>query len=217
MLAAVGTGKLLIREASTLREVDFSCSRENDLRFSNLLSELKALCDHLYQTNFENETLAIEDDLFLENLINSVRNEVLSLQRFLSIRKNAEKKSLSSKLFDLKSNFSPNFDRISVIEHKLTAIQDFELKCEIEKFKHYELLNNERITPDFVWLAKSLNTDYSLKDICRDDGRPFACDKERKEFIRSYYADIYKKPACDINREPDLINKFLGPDICNHP
>jgi hypothetical protein len=87
----------------------------------------------------------------------------------------------------------------------------------VTKFRHFELINSEKITPEFVKLAKSINTDYSLADICNDDGSPFQTESDRKKFSKEFFADIYKKPPCDVNREPNLIEKFFGEDVLSHP
>jgi hypothetical protein len=71
-------------------------------------------------------------------------------------------------------------------------MEDSVMKHELEKFRHFELLNTERITPEFLKLAKSLNTDYSLKDIRGADGMRFASESLQEKFIVDYFADIYK-------------------------
>jgi hypothetical protein len=74
-------------------------------------------------------------------------------------------------------------------------------------------LNTERIMPEFLKLAKSLNTDYSLKDIRGADGMRFASESLEEKFIVDYFADIYKKPECDCDRPSGLIEDFVGPEV----
>jgi hypothetical protein len=103
------------------------------------------------------------------------------------------------------------------LKKKLNDFVDSESKGEILKFRHYETINSEKITPEFVKIAKSLNTDYTLNDIRDDNGIPFKCEKLRKKYIHNFYSDIYKLPVCDMDRPPDLIEKFLGMDVLKNP
>jgi hypothetical protein len=154
---------------------------------------------------------------FWKYLINCIRNEVISFQRFFSIERTVTKKNLIFRLDTLKNNFALNASEISETELLLVKISDYEMKQEIEKFRHYELIHSEKITPDFVRLARSLTTDYSLGDICDDSGNPFATDAARKSYIIETFSNIYKTPKCDIKRQPQLIERFLGPDLTSHP
>jgi hypothetical protein len=61
-------------------------------------------------------------------------------------------------------------------------------------------------------IAKSTNIDYSLRDI-EKEGIPFDSEGARNGFIVDFFAKIYKKPPCDINRREGLIEEFLGPEI----
>jgi hypothetical protein len=116
-----------------------------------------------------------------------------------------------------KTNYDANQEEIFETESQLTKIFDFEMRAEVEKFKHLELLNSEKITPEFVKLAKSLNTDYSLDNICDDDGTPFSSNAARKAHITKFFAKIYKNPNCEANRPHGSIEKFLGPEIIANP
>jgi hypothetical protein len=73
-------------------------------------------------------------------------------------------------------------------------------------------LNDEKITPYFMALAKQSNTVALLSDIRRDDNVDFIDNTEREGYITEYYREVYKKrdhraPIGENNVE---IDNFLG-------
>jgi hypothetical protein len=194
-LQKIGLGKRYLREAARLESSSFSgpLSQETAHLLDSFYAELNMLNDDLNLFIFENLQISIEYDNFLEILIMCIRNDVLSLQRYLSLSRSLAKKNLSLALETLKTNYVANQAEIFETECQLTKISDFEMRAEVEKFKHFELINSEKITPEFVKLAKSLNTDYSLDNICDDDGIPFSNNAARKEHITNFFDKIYKK------------------------
>jgi hypothetical protein len=76
-----------------------------------------------------------------------------------------------------------NQSEILKLETLLNSYQDAEMSQELEKFRHYELVNNEKITPEFLKLAKISNNDHSLKEIRDDKGNPFPNDTLRNAHI----------------------------------
>ena len=57
----------------------------------------------------------------------------------------------------------------------------------------------------------------TLSIIGGDDGQPFATEAERNNHIREFYVNLYKLPADKPANLAGCVEKFLGPDICNHP
>jgi hypothetical protein len=74
-------------------------------------------------------------------------------------------------------------------------------------------MNNEKITPHFVNLAKGFKSEASLNDIVDADGRPFQTADARKEYIRSYYQELYATPVDEPENLEGCIEEFLGQDI----
>jgi hypothetical protein len=50
-------------------------------------------------------------------------------------------------LNDLKKNYQVNMRRIFDLENEISNIQENELRTELENYKNFERLNNEKITP----------------------------------------------------------------------
>ncbi len=80
--------------------------------------------------------------------------------------------------------------------------------------KTFEYLNDEKITPYFVSLAKWNTATATTDSICDAHGTPFQSSKLRNEYVRNFYADLYKIPDRQIPAPENFIEEFLGPEIC---
>jgi hypothetical protein len=109
----------------------------------------------------------------------AVKNSSLSHQHsFFKIR-NARKKFLEKHLNNLKHNFNANSGEILRCERDLNRAVEDEAREEILKMLDFEQLNNEKITPYFLSLAKRPHCADNLGDIVKDDGSPFESKHER--------------------------------------
>jgi exonuclease III len=180
------------------------------VRISNALAGLNL-------TDFQNMPLSVGADFFLETLVSSVKNELGSFQHFYHAEKSAYKKGLINEINNLKSGENTDELKIADLERKLNFCLDEELKAEIEKFKLFENLNCEKITPYFLKLAKASSTSAKLTDIRDNDGNLFSNDEDRNEFIVSYYERAYRVPENFPATEIGCIEKFLGNDLCQNP
>jgi hypothetical protein len=190
-------------------------ARQERLGNDNLpgMAEVQAILHDLDLLGIQFYNINIDNDVFLDYLVNCIRNDVISFQRFLTKLRSEKKTSLISRLSVLKSDYEKNSILIKDLEAELNSFQDEEMKAELEKFRHFDVVNSEKITPEFLKLARSVNTDFSLRDVRGDNGVPFESEKARNSYILKYFADIYKKPKCDYNRGNDSIEQFLGPEI----
>jgi hypothetical protein len=83
-----------------------------------------------------------------------VKNSSLAHQHSFFKIKNAKRNSLEKRISNLKLNFNANSGEILRVERELNNIVELDLREEILKMKHFESLNNEKITPYFLSLAK---------------------------------------------------------------
>jgi exonuclease III len=217
LLNKIGTAKKEVREATKILHPQACHKKINEYLLDQKITNIRTLIDDLSQFNIPDFKVNIDYDIFLDYYVNCIRNDVISHQRFLTKHKIALKKELCSEIETLKQDYESNFQELSVLESRLNALLDLELKAEVENFRHFEILKNEKITPEFVKLAKSLNTDYSLDDICDDEGNVFSSNSARGKYIVDFFSKIYRKPACDKNRPENTIENFLGPEIINNP
>jgi hypothetical protein len=107
--------------------------------------------------------------------------------------KNGRRLSLENKIKDLKNFFLGNTADILRTERELNQIVSDDMREEVLRMRNFEQLNNEKITPHFLSLAKKPHSSDSLVDICKENGEPFEDPNERDTYIRNYYAETYKK------------------------
>jgi hypothetical protein len=157
----------------------------------------------------------ISDSLFMETLINNLRNECISYQTFLARTVKESTSSITTKLLELKTDYVGNQAQIDILQSKLDSIIDNTLRCKLEATSNFEIFNNERITPHFLNLAKGSKAEASLSDLRDDNGDLFPSENLMKEYVRNYYQNLYRKPACEDTIDGDSIKNFLGDEICN--
>jgi hypothetical protein len=219
LTAGVGSAKRDLRLAGPDKKYfhDSYRSEEEENRRAAMLGNIHEFLDSFPIAQVQNGDFKenLSDDIFLETLINNIRNECLSYQIFLSKTVTESTKNIISKLKTLKLDYSANEIEIDEMEKKLDSIIDNSLRNRLEATSNFEILQNEKITPFFLNLAKGNKSEASLTDLLDDDGNPFRSDAELKEHIRNFYQKIYRKPESDNRIRDDSIKTFLGEEICN--
>ena len=157
------------------------------------------------------------DDFFMEGLMNNIRNEEVSHQNFASKKSKESRLILLKKLADLKLDYALNNELISELESKLNLSIDLEMRHELSKIQGFENLNNEKITPFFLKMARANKSEAKMSDIKSNDGTAFESPTEMKNYVTEFYANIYRKPETDPINLEGCIENFLGPELCNHP
>jgi hypothetical protein len=84
----------------------------------------------------------------------ALKNSSLAHQHNFFKIKNAKKSKLEKQIKALKSNFNNNIGKILQVERVLNRVVDDEMREEVLKMRKFEQLNNEKITPYFLSLAK---------------------------------------------------------------
>jgi hypothetical protein len=115
----------------------------------------------------------------------------------------------------LKVEYVANQDEIFNLEGRLSRIVDSELRDELALVRNFEKLNDEKITPYFMALAKRASPDAVLSDIRDSYGSDFIDCKERERYITDYYSNLYKRND-NITVANFTIDDFLG-DVAHHP
>jgi hypothetical protein len=127
-----------------------------------------------------------DPDIFLETLLNNLKNDVISHQAFIRKSKKAKLTQLFEKLYNIKKNLNP--DPVSLREAELAynSHLDSEMRSELENTRHYEILHNEKMTPRFLTLSK-IKKSSNLDIVRRADGTEFSTAAERDSHIRDFY------------------------------
>ncbi|MFN9908772.1 MAG: hypothetical protein ACK56F_22035, partial [bacterium] len=71
----------------------------------------------------------LNDDIFMETLVNNLRNDVVSYQTFISKTVKNTAKETVNQLIDLKKNYDLHVDEIIALENRLDRINDHKLRA----------------------------------------------------------------------------------------
>jgi len=183
-----------------------------------LTEELTTGIEQLPQIEyFENLELTCNPDVFFETFAFTLKNATLSFQSSFFKIKNHQKTRLKAEIKTLKMDYVNNCNLIFEKETQLSNIVDLELREELSMIKNFERLNDEKITPYFLNLAKTPVKTDTLDIISDDNSQPFDNSDLRNSHIHRYYQDLYKKPLQNnVGRNDFSIEDFLG-DCANHP
>ena len=114
-----------------------------------------------------------DDDIFFEDIIVFSSKAALRVQRLVKQAENLDRQNTLKNLRILKNNgFSENFDEIQVLENRLNQLEERINSDKVINYLKTTILNDEKITPQFLRLAETLHKD-SLEKICKDNGEPF--------------------------------------------
>jgi exonuclease III len=173
-----------------------SRSEEQELDRAGAIAGIKETIDELLIADLaERELLEeFEADVFMETLINNLRNDVISFQIFIQRTAKKCKKELESKTAELKKDYELNSEKIFELESKLNSISNSEILNKIEGCRDFNIINGEKITPFFLSLATSNKAEAVMSSIKNDDGTDFPNSQEMKNYVRNYYAKLYTPP-----------------------
>lgn len=79
--------------------------------------------------NLQNLTLVVDPDWFYENLLNNIRNEIISYQKFVAKTSKETYYRAVTELNNLKQNPFGNHERIEFLENKLVGWEDMKPNC----------------------------------------------------------------------------------------
>jgi hypothetical protein len=151
LLNEIGTAKKSIRDIgpdSCHLPIGERSELEENVR-AGRLGLIREQLENIPMELLENGTYrdGLTDDIFMETLVNNIRNECVSYQIFLAKQSNITVKSLQAKLSELKSNFNENHPEIIRVEKRLDEIADYKLRSKLEATANFEILNSEKHNP----------------------------------------------------------------------
>jgi exonuclease III len=209
-LSSCGTVRQLLRDAGPDKAYYYNELTVEKLQIrSNNLAHINRIMDMLDLTLVHNFKLSISEDLFMEVLLNNLRNEISSYQAFIEKFKNHEFQSL---LEQLKSTTDP--EKADQLEFKLTQLNEIKIRDKLLHSNIYDVINNEKMTPQFLKLAKIGTNAGSLSELKDDTGTAFNSEAEARSYVITEYEKIYGAAGPEISVED--IHNFLGPQIANH-
>ncbi len=144
------------------------------------MKELRVVCDELEGENILGRDTAMEDDIFLEYLVNNIRNEIVSYQSFIFKKVDESYNNLIIEIEQLKNKATIDHIRLSEYELKLREMNEQKINAVLDSNPNFSQLNSERITPFFLKMAKGSQLTGSMWDIHGPDGAPFGSIAEQK-------------------------------------
>ena len=131
--------------------------------------------------------LLVNNAVLMDTLIFHIKNEVCSFQHFWSKMKKKYREGILGEIKAEKENSNGLLtDNLMNLEKTLDSLNNEDLRREVEKSAAFDLINNEKITPVFLKLAKCNNSEARLSDICDNNGRRFIDAESRNRFIVDY-------------------------------
>ena len=167
--------------------------------------------------DYQTGALTVDDDLFFDVLVNTIRNDVISYQTFVDKHLAANRVAQLKKLELLKKDYGANILKITELESKINLEISAQLKKQIQNNLAFDILNGEKITPLFTKLLKVNNEKFNLSDIRSDTNAIFSNQAEREEHIVNFYSKLYSKPTPPPLGYVNCVENFLGPEICANP
>jgi hypothetical protein len=79
----------------------------------------------------------LSDDIFMETLVNNLKNDVVSYQNFICKTIKNSSLTMSTELVRLKKDYERNTDEIFSLENKLDKIQDLKMRSKLENSKKF--------------------------------------------------------------------------------
>jgi exonuclease III len=182
-----------------------------------LLDRARYILVNLDTRVLENAEINCDPDVFMEVLVNNVRNDTCSYQSYFMNEKKKKFQEGIASLRNLKSNYVRNLDRIRDLEKKLNDAVDMELRADLERFYLFEHIESEKVSPKFLQLAKNSAPVDTMSGIKDDTGKDFQSPEEMKQYVTDYYSKIYKEVPGKVRAYEGCIEDFLGENITNNP
>jgi hypothetical protein len=211
LLETIGMVHNKINLVNSLRNNNYYDNQGIGHQISGLLMEIEEIFETLPDHEFfEGLEKNCEKDHFFEVLVMNLKNNALAQQKKIYDAKNRSKMILSNKLRELKKDFIRNKYEILELEQKMVALNEKEIREELENMYIFDRLTNEKMTPYFLNLAKKGQKTDSTLTIRSDNGEEFTDPKSNHTYISDTYKKLYKKP--DSHKDVTLgdIEDFLG-------
>ena len=206
-------------------KIDNKEGNENEINeFKNQLeikqNQLAQICnDFPPLEEIENYDFVIDYDDLLEVQLNALKNSIIAHQSNFIKEQNKVKNELTIEIEQLRRNGNRNSDRFKYLEDKLLEIENKENQRHLLASKHFDIVNQEKVTSHFAELFKNKDKEASMADICKvitdPDGSEreldFVNTQERNEYLKNYYNNLFGTPY-ENNMS---INEFLG-EFNNH-
>ncbi len=168
------------------------------------------------------DSLALDPDpsIFFETLVMCIKNNALLEQKRIGTLGNIKKNEVISRIKALKKDNNGNVNSQQILreERLLSNLVETDLKRDLENYRKFETLNDEKITPYFMSLVKNSSKGESPTLIKNENGLDFNSLEELSSHVEDYYKGIYREdPNAVETNSVSQIENFLGPEVSNRP
>ena len=159
----------------------------------------------------------IESDLFLDILLNCIKNSTIGFQSNYIKNLCSEKNDILLKLSKLKTNThiwsESNINIIQNLELRLMEIEDRENMRALENFKYFNIVNSEKGSSKYYSKLLNNSKKSDVLDKLKDsNGLHFSNNKARDDYLVKHFKDKFEKPF-----KPNIsLRQFFGDDW-DHP
>lgn len=216
LLNALQTINLLSKEIVFLKDSQFKSDAFVDIWIKSKESKLRTLCALFPDINdCYSRVCQYDPGKFLELILNTLKNSIISFQSSFRKELNTEKKNISYELNNLKAKNSLSeidLENIYALELKLSSIEDNELLRSIESAKYFNILNNEKGSMAYSKLLKNSKKTDIFSSLTDDKNLPFKNNVLRNEHIKNHFSKKFGTAY-----SPSIsIDNFFG-EFSDHP
>ena len=195
----IGNMIRLIKEYFSLELVSLEHGRNEqvNIRLNEVKNRLDEMTDLIQRGRGIDEFLELEFTcnykLLYEAVANNLRNGLLELQYHIKKIKTVKRDLICTRLERMEIVFGRESDQFFTVLLELNNFDTNELRQRASKYREFVIQNNEKPTRAFCLLGKENNVLDDIDMIQDDDGNDFVNNESRKEYIRKYYENLYKK------------------------
>jgi len=153
------------------------------------------------------EEVSCSISTFYEVLLNEYKNRIIALQGGLDRDSRYKREWLLSRRRVYAEIYGKDSVQYRESEEDILQHDSDRLKDDTSKYMQFLRENNEKPTRKFCKLGKNTSTVDDIRQIQRPEVGEFRTDDERAEYVRSFYANLYKKK---IDRIIEIENFFTG-------
>jgi len=221
--ALVRSHELGLRIGRILRWIDEYLMVENSgYKAGNLLGVQGRLNELIGFIREEGDLLPATSELLIQEFncnwtslydvsVINLKTKIMELQGMIKKNKECRRDSLVKKMNYMGETFGIGSEQANDSIRELNIFDNNELRERATKYREFVMNTDEKPSRAFCLLGKENNMLDDMDQIKNGEGIAFGNNNERKEYIRKYYENLYKKKLDNIIR----IEEFLGVDVMN--
>jgi hypothetical protein len=141
----------------------------------------------------------------------NLKTKIMELQGNIKKNKECRRETLVKKMNYMGETFGIGSEQANDSIRELNLFDNNELRERANKYREFVMSTDEKPSRAFCLLGKENNMLDDMNQIKDREGGEFTGKDERKEYIRKFYENLYKKKLDNMIR----IEDFLGGEVSN--